>query len=361
MVRIAIVLGSLFLFFGSAAAQSSTAALEAKSLFEQGVAQSEQAHWAEAAELFERSCRLVERPATVLNLVFVYEQLDDPIALVRSVQRLIAITDPERHLAERKRALEAEARAYPRIAQLRLALSPPEAVLTVDRGPPLHARDPHVVLLSEGEHVLTVVAPGYLPVSHTVRASAGTSAELTLQLARSDDTSATLPLALKLPTPPETLAPAAPPAARGQRRAARVLGALGAGVWLGGLASEVLALRRAHSVAELNPEEAGFTNATDGFIRARRAVIGSAWAGGILAATGVLVVPQERVHKAPRALTWISLGLGLGLAAAGAALAIPAPERIGSSGLFWPRSEAGMLLAAAALPMLAWPLTVVWK
>lgn len=88
---------------GHAQAQHTVEA-QARALFDQGVAASDEERWADAAARFEQSLGLLERPSTVFNLIGALYRVGRYEEGLRFVQRYLEITDPVSDAARRQEA-----------------------------------------------------------------------------------------------------------------------------------------------------------------------------------------------------------------------------------------------------------------
>ena len=107
---------------GHARAQDSVE-VQAKALFDQGVAASDAERWADAASLFEQSVALRERPSTVFNLIGALYRVGRYEEGLRFAQRFLEITDPVGDAARRQEVEELRAT----IEEARTTAVPPSA------------------------------------------------------------------------------------------------------------------------------------------------------------------------------------------------------------------------------------------
>lgn len=322
--------------------------VEARALFEQGIAKSSREEWKDAALLFERSRELVERPATVLNLIVVYDKLGQPVQVVHMVQRLLQIADPVRHESERRQALSLEARAYALLARVALELTPVNAGLTVDGEPPQLA-NARLLLLMPGEHALQIHAQGYGPVREQLTVAAGESLTLRRELTP-------LPPVAVVAAEPPAQAPQPPPAGPvvPSLRGPRTLATLGFVALAGALVTELVAYGQASALSQQAPEERGFLSSSTTYQRTTNSVGPLAAAGGVLAAAGLLWSTRRVTRARRRGVAFAVAGISLAVGGVGAALWAARPNTIGASTLDAPTREAGMLLVAGAVPGLTW-------
>jgi hypothetical protein len=357
-----VFLGSLLLLAASPVrCHADATTIEARALFEQGIAKTSDNQWQDAAVLFERSLELAERPATVLNLIVVYEKLDQPLRVVLMVQRLLQIADPVRHESERKQALSLEAKAYPKLARLKLMLVPSSASLRVDGEPAVYV-GPQRLVLSPGEHVLTAEAFGFMPHEFRVSMQAAESAERRLTLTMAPDLGVRLahePALDALDPPPV----AASVAADGPSLVLpRTTAAIGFAALAAAVSVELSALAKARDLSRHEPTEYAYPAAQRSYQRTRDVVVPLAVTGSVIAAAGLLwgALAVERPRR--RGLAWSALGVSVALLAVGAVVWTLPQRQIGDTSLDAPTTqEPGLLLVAGALPGLTWSLAELMR
>ena len=330
-------------------------ATEALELFERGLDEASRGAWPDAAASFERSCALVERPGTIFNLILAYDELGRPLSVLRMIQRFMKISDPVRHGAERQQLLQVEARVYGQLARVEPALDSPQATLMVDNEEPVFANDAKVVLLAPGRREVAIQAPGYVPQIRLLDVRAGDFVRLSVQLARVAEPRSLLFLSV---SPPATLSrEPQQPSSRWRRRTASALLLTGALVWIGAVAADAVAVRRAAGLAERDPEASGYLTASDRYVQARRAVGPLAFGAGAIMASGA-VMDDGRL---PRAAGWTALFAGIAIVAVGAAAWVAPPEHIARSPLPEPSREHGMVLTTIAVPAIVWGARRLWE
>jgi hypothetical protein len=131
---------------GSAATQEELA----KSLFAEGVKLSEELHWVDAAERFERSLQLFPRSRTALNLAVALMRAGQPVAAVAALDKYSALaSDAPRE--EREAADRLRDQVESMTAHLSLEVFPVETELSVDERPLPHLAKQWLVL-NPGRH-----------------------------------------------------------------------------------------------------------------------------------------------------------------------------------------------------------------
>jgi hypothetical protein len=239
---------------GSLAAPVSAATPEeqARALFEQGLVASDARRWADAAQLFQRSRELVERPSTLFNLVVVLHRLgrhrDGLEAGAAYLRVATAETDAKRSEVER---LLSEMQLA--VGTLRLKVQPRRARVELD-GAALPEQDTsHALALDPGRHVLTVSAPGHETQTRELNLEHGGKQSLEVTL---------LPVAERSLPPVSVVADdgslpgsalAEPGSTRRQRRLRRALWTAGTLLVAGGLAALIVTTRP----EETRPEPTG--------------------------------------------------------------------------------------------------------
>lgn len=338
-------------------AESSRAG-EARALFERGVQQTELQNWQAAGKLFERSRVLNERPATVFNLVLVYDKLGEPLRVVPMVQRLLQISDPVKHESERKEALAVEARAYAQLSRVSLLLEPASANVFVE-DPGFVLANPRLLLLAPGAHVLTLSARGHESARRELQSERGEALTLRVSLQPAPELPAPGP-STRLVAPDEQTASRTPPrtstsptiTSPTRRRVGRALALLGVAAWVAAASSEAVALSKAHELSSVDIEQTGLS-AGERYQRVQWAVGPLAAAGAVSMIAGLLTARRpDRPRR--RGLGIATSVVSVLVAGAGVALLSLDPGQVGNSALQNPRREAGMLLVAAGLPGLTW-------
>jgi hypothetical protein len=344
---------------------------DAKVLFEQGIALSHDQRWAEAAEHFERSLALEDRPSTRFNLMRAYEALQRPFDVARQALAFLSLP-PEPHRAEARaevqQALDGAARKLSILTTLAL---PSGSELKVDGAPPA-LRDAARVFVLPGVHRLELRSPGAPTEVIEVELGAGQ----TMFWPRQGRSAEAAPRARPEPAPPappapvesRSLGPLRPPTEsqveprgepRWRRRLAIVSGTLGAGAEATAVTLYALSLQRAHALERVDPYGLSFGSKVDGYDRVLPMVSAFAAAGGVLMAEAVAVGPRSsRWGGRVTAIT----GLSLGAALLGSALylLVHQPASIENEptslalGRDHPTRALGSLLAGLSAPLLSY-------
>jgi hypothetical protein len=178
-----VLVGSLalaaLLVVAPASAQSPTE-LEARALFEQGLAAAEAGAHADALTHFERSFTLVPRASTAFNVAVQQARLGRPRAALFALDALEGL-DPSPDDRREADALRSRLRAS--LATLVLRVAPASAELLVDGEPVVGEGSERTLALDPGAHRIELRAPGFVPHRRTLRVLAGASAEERVELA----------------------------------------------------------------------------------------------------------------------------------------------------------------------------------
>lgn len=180
-------------------------ALEARTLFEEGVRASREERWAEALDFFRRSRALVPRPSTLFNVAIALDRLGRVRASIAAIDEYLEISDPEADAADRREAMRLRVEAEARLARLVLRVDPPDARVTLD-GAPLEGEGERATPVDPGDHVIVASAPGRLEqrLELTLRPGAEVERVLALAPAAVETTSEVVPAESVAPPPPRS-------------------------------------------------------------------------------------------------------------------------------------------------------------
>jgi hypothetical protein len=213
---------------------------QARALFERGVAASDQGHWAEAAELYQRSRALVERPSTLFNLVGVLHRLGryrEGLEVGAAYLRAPGTAGERDKRAEVERLLADMQLA---VGVVEVSVLPRAAQLTLDGVPVPASPERYELAVDPGQHVLTAFARSYEPQERRFAMERGVRVRVELTL---------VPDAPEAAPPKAVLAAdeAAPaplgksPLTKRQRRLRRALWVTGGILVFGGLGAIMIA------------------------------------------------------------------------------------------------------------------------
>lgn len=157
-----------------------SAALEARTLFEDGVRMSREERWAEALDRFRRSRALVPRPSTLFNIAIALDRLGRARESIAAIDEYLASSDPARDEGDRGEAMRLRVEAQARLAHLTVTVAAADATVELD-GAPL---DPGIEqLVDPGDHVLVATAPGHRTTRVPLALAPGAHVERVLELA----------------------------------------------------------------------------------------------------------------------------------------------------------------------------------
>ncbi|UJR82708.1 Hypothetical protein I5071_47730 [Sandaracinus amylolyticus] len=138
-------------------------AMQARALFEEGVALSDRGDYEAAVERFQRSLALVERPSTLFNLGVALRELRRDEEAIAALERFLEIADESFDEVPRTQArswIESMRRALAeRGGTLVLEIDPPDAHVRVD-GFDVTGESPIVLDVASGTHHVEVSADG---------------------------------------------------------------------------------------------------------------------------------------------------------------------------------------------------------
>jgi len=153
---------------------------EARTLFERGLELSDQERWGEALGFFRRSRALAPRPSTIYNVALVLQRLGRLGEAATSYEEFLTVApvNDERR-GEAQHQLEM-VRAS--MAELRLRVTPPDAIVTVDGAAAAGTGASRSLSLDPGEHRVVVAASGRQSQTLTLSVSPGAAEERAISL-----------------------------------------------------------------------------------------------------------------------------------------------------------------------------------
>lgn len=265
-------------------AQHASVEEDARRAFEAGVAAARRDALGEARAAFERSCSLLAKPTTLLNLALVDLQLGDAPAALAALDELDALAQGPEHARVRERARALRAEAHAALGTAPAAAAPPEG------GAP-----PEVAPAALASHEAALRAPLAATPAAPLEGPHTTPLQETHALAPGPQRSRRGPRALL--------------AAAGVLTA----GAIASGLWLRG---------RNQAVDACSAPDGRTCREQDAIDAERTAAValtaGLATAGGALFVGSALWTWRRHRSEAPRlASTWQLMPHGLGLSARG--------------------------------------------
>lgn len=170
---------------------------EARERFDRGLARFEQGDLAGALAEFERAQALVPNEFVLFNIGLVYAAMNRPVESAAALDRVLR--EPGKLSPERlARARTMHDQQAARIAELMVTSNVP-AQIEIDGvqagATPLAAP----LRVASGAHVLSLLAPGHLPLRRELTIASGARAELTLELTPSEARLAHVAIASPLP------------------------------------------------------------------------------------------------------------------------------------------------------------------
>ncbi len=178
----------------TAPASDEARALEARTLFEEGVRASAEERWTEALDLFGRSRALVPRASTLFNIAIALDRLGRPTASLAAIDEYLEISDPELDADDRRQAMRLRVEAEARLARLVVRVDPEDARLALD-GAPLEGGALRATVVDPGDHVLVASAPGRLEQRLELALRPGAEVERAIVLATAAAPTTTEPIA----------------------------------------------------------------------------------------------------------------------------------------------------------------------
>lgn len=170
---------------------------DAQALFRRGLELGTEDRWADALSLFLRSRVLVERPSTLFNIGVALGRLGRFREAVAALDEFLAL--PEAATGEaRPEAQRLRAEASAALAELTLALAPPNATIEVDGATRDGSGTPRLVALDPGRHILRARREGF------------EDGVLELSVLAAEHTDASLTLAERVIAPPPPIVPPPP-------------------------------------------------------------------------------------------------------------------------------------------------------
>lgn len=165
---------------GASSSAVSNAQLErARTLFEEGLVQSDLGNFRRALEKFRLSLQIVERPSTVFNVANAYLKTGQPVEAASYFERFLAIATGPENASRQDEGQNLLARARAAIAHLSLVVSPEQAGVSLDG---LSIQDPMHISLNPGTHTVSIRMPGYETEQRTVQLVEGQYETIRIEL-----------------------------------------------------------------------------------------------------------------------------------------------------------------------------------
>ncbi|MCB9598365.1 MAG: PEGA domain-containing protein, partial [Sandaracinaceae bacterium] len=188
MFRFAMFAGALSLAtmstLGVAHAQDDREA--ARVQFEHGVGLYEAHDYEGALAAFQEAYRLAPHPTVRVNMANCYDRLDRPIEAIHHFERFLA-ESPNAPRAQRREVEAAVTALHARVGEVRLAVAPDGARITIDDNETRRAPVLEPILMTTGEHTVVVAMDGYRTARETITVAGGDSPRVSIRLERGTD------------------------------------------------------------------------------------------------------------------------------------------------------------------------------
>ncbi len=158
-------------------AQSGDAQSRARARFEEGIRLANELQWAQAAAAFEESYQLFQRPNTLFNLGLAHRALGRYTRSIEELERFLQEGTPTPE--QRTEVATALEQMRGQLARLTVVPSVERARITIDGNP---ANNGDVVTLDPGNHVIEVVAQGYVRNAQTLALRQGETRRLDVRM-----------------------------------------------------------------------------------------------------------------------------------------------------------------------------------
>jgi hypothetical protein len=159
-----------------------SARMQARRLFEEGVALAKSERWAEALSSFRQSRELVPRPSTSYNIANAYYRLDRPVEGLAELDAYNAMPEVRGDVDARERGMRLRALLEASVAEARLAITPIDAEVFVDGRHTVGSAGQWLIRLNPGPHSLRVRHEDYRPTIKEIRVERGSRQAYTIAL-----------------------------------------------------------------------------------------------------------------------------------------------------------------------------------
>lgn len=170
----------------SAQAQDDAARAQAREQFATGVQRYESNDFLGALEAFQEAYRLAPHPTVRVNMANCYERLGRPIEALHHFERFLA----EAEGASRQQRREVQAaieRLGQQVGEVRLAVAPDGALVTIDSAETRRAPILEPIRLGAGTHHVEVRMDGFRTARQEIQVVGGESQRVTIALERGRD------------------------------------------------------------------------------------------------------------------------------------------------------------------------------
>lgn len=155
----------------------------ARANFERGVGLYESGDYRGALESFQEAYRLAPHPSVRVNMANCYEHLGRPIEAIHHFDRFLAEAEnPSRQ--QRREVQGAMRRLRALVGEVRFAIAPDGAMVTIDGSETRRAPVLDPILMSRGSHTVAVSLEGYVSVRETINIEGGETQRVSIRLDR---------------------------------------------------------------------------------------------------------------------------------------------------------------------------------
>jgi hypothetical protein len=170
----------------------------ARRLFKEGLSLAQSQRWAEALSAFRRSADLVPRASTSYNIANALYRLDRPADALVELDRYGAMAEVQADPRALQREAGLRALLNEAVAEVRFAITPPDATLFIDGRVSSLTGFERFVRLNPGTHSLRVIREGHASAFRELHAERGSRERYSITLERTAPP-ASEPLAIVLP------------------------------------------------------------------------------------------------------------------------------------------------------------------
>jgi hypothetical protein len=183
---IALGLVALAALSTSAHAQDDAARAQAREQFAAGVQRYEAADYQGALEAFQEAYRLAPHPTVRVNMANCYEHLGRPLEALHHFERFLAeAADASRQ--QRREVQTAMQRLQQQVGEVRLAVAPDGALVTIDAAETRRAPILEPIRLGVGTHRVEVRMEGFRTARQEIEIIGGESRRVAIALERGQD------------------------------------------------------------------------------------------------------------------------------------------------------------------------------
>jgi hypothetical protein len=191
MIRVALssaagLLLALAALSPSAHAQDDAARAQARQQFAAGVQRYEASDYQGALEAFQEAYRLAPHPTVRVNMANCYEHLGRPLEALHHFERFLAEA-PDASRQQRREVQTAMQRLQQQVGEVRLAVAPDGALVTIDSAETRRAPILEPIRLGVGTHRVEVRMEGFRTARQEIEIIGGESRRVAIALERGSD------------------------------------------------------------------------------------------------------------------------------------------------------------------------------